>query len=401
MIIKEASMPSHDINNQDTLPEIRTRSDLQGYFEKYYGQITRAYSHSQAVKAAIGGGMSLSEAAASTQIRQGNEYFKEQNYTKALKHYIKALRSPDFYYETIYKIALCLKNGADINETVLTKSDAYKRSKGDTSLELAAVFFREVIALDPSFDYKTYPLLPNPDLKNPHFTLAIYSLGVCIAEGALVNAQDLIGTSYEGHIPEEINPQYVEKVLYQQAWVISRQDPKEFTLTAKFQDKMATLLEVDLSQSWIMTPQDKENLRQRTSGKQDTVKYERRFPICGITDEAEVARRLNLLSLANPSDKRPPAILHSPHRPSTLIISSDNESFSPASPGTPYPRRELLDQISNADSPPKIFGTDETEVRRILRLPLLTSRPPTEVDLSKLAPQTPSSTLSPCVRKTP
>lgn len=326
-------------NSTDTL-KITTQSELEAYFNETYGLAAQAYARSEAMNKALGGGtISLSEAGAAQETQKGDGYFKHENYTKAAKHYRKSLRSIAYFCEGFYKLGMCILKGADIQQAKLNQLTIYKKRDGDTlsKNELAAVFFREVMALDPSFNEATYRLKKTP--FNPHFSFAIYNLAVCLSQGAPIDAQDLINTPYEGWDPKNINSKNVEMGLYERVLLINPQHPEAG-------HKLKTLATQALPTSWFLetaTQQDviaglnegvnkltikTENLEAQSTEHTPPLLYSPHGPFkhwCGTTSEEAVRdlRRpklysppteLNLCDLVSPTSRMNPSPLSTPRK---------------------------------------------------------------------------------------
>lgn len=187
------------------------------YYLKYYNLVDVIASQESQSEAAMGG-LSLSQVGCQAKIEQGDHYYEAKQIDLALSCYLSSLRSHVFLSQGLFKIGLCIEKGIE-SRTILENNPIYQRHKGHTlsQFDLAAVFFREVLRMDPFF--KDTDSLANPHDLSPYFSLAIYQLGICISKGALILPEDLLSTpfEFEGERVERVNPIALSNSLYQRA----------------------------------------------------------------------------------------------------------------------------------------------------------------------------------------
>lgn len=182
--------------------------EKRDYFNTYYANAARYESPIQRSF-----GMSLSEVGATDELRQANEHFRCHQYTLAAHYYAKASRSPAYLCEAFYKIGLCLLNGARGQDAGLTSFRIYPKQVDEktSQYDLAALFFREVLALSPYVDDNEFRV--NQCRPQSNFVNAIYSLSICISNGVAINPQDLLSTPWAGYMPEKVPAKELEIAL--------------------------------------------------------------------------------------------------------------------------------------------------------------------------------------------
>lgn len=213
-----------------------TQKEREAYFNEHYSKIAHIHHQDKAMSSALGGSVSLSQAGAQAQLEEGDTHYTHAKFALATQCYLRTLRSPAHLCEGIFKIGLCLENGVDITQTDLSDSPIYERHRGHTlnHNNLAAVFFREVLALNPYFNdtqHHAYPL-------NPYFSEAIYHLGLCISKGAAFRAQDLINTALAGLKVETVDPKKVEIALYKRVMFLN---PSHLEAQQRYEQSVAEL----------------------------------------------------------------------------------------------------------------------------------------------------------------
>jgi hypothetical protein len=201
---------------QTISPEKKTiRQTMVEYFNTYY---KKAAEH-QAINNILGG-MSIGDVSREHYKAEGDSYLKNENYTLAAAMYLKSTTSPSYYHEAFCKIGFCLLKGADPSVAELKKLRFYpEQDENSSKIELAAVFFREVLALNPGFkdgDYQSKIYEHTGNLV----AQAIYYLSMCISSGAVIKPQDLLNTPFEDSPLENINSNELEIALLQRVLAI-------------------------------------------------------------------------------------------------------------------------------------------------------------------------------------